>query len=61
MRRRQLSLRGFDTAGMMRDFAVCDGTDAAPAIERLLGNAAIDYIHAHYAGPGCFAARIDRA
>jgi Protein of unknown function (DUF1203) len=31
------------------------------AIERLFGNSAAAYIHAHYAKRGCYAARIDRA
>jgi hypothetical protein len=58
--RRPLSLRGFDREGMMIEADVVDGAAAAAMIERFFANAAVDYIHAHYARRGCFAARIDR-
>jgi hypothetical protein len=61
MRKRLLSLRGFSAGGSMIDADVVEGSDAEPVIERLLGDPAIAYIHAHYAKPGCYAARIDRA
>ena len=60
MRKRLLSLRGFTADGSMADADVVDGRAAEPVIQRLLGNPAIAYIHAHYAKPGCYAARIDR-
>lgn len=58
--RPHISLRAFDAAGMMRDAAVAPGADLAPAIERLLAEPDVAYLHAHYAGMGCYAARIDR-
>ena len=61
MRRRLLSLRGFSAEGMMVEADVAEGADAEPMIARIFGNAAVSYIHAHYARPGCYAARIDRA
>lgn len=61
MARRLLSLRGFDEHGAMREAEVVDGGLAAAMIARFFDNAAIAYIHAHYARRGCFAARIDRA
>jgi len=60
LRRRLLSLRGFDAAGMLRDADVVEGAVAEPVIERMLADPAIAYLHAHYAKPGCYAARIDR-
>ena len=60
MRKRLLSLRGFTAGGSMADADVVEGREAEPVIERLLGHPAIAYIHAHYARPGCYAARIDR-
>jgi hypothetical protein len=60
LRRRLLSLRGFDAAGMLRDADVVEGAVAEPVIERMLVDPAIAYLHAHYARPGCYAARIDR-
>lgn len=59
--RPHISLRAFDDAGMMIDAEVAPGSDLKPAIERLLGLPEVAYLHAHYAGMGCYAARIDRA
>ena len=61
MRRRLLSLRGFSRDGSMVDADVVEGPKAEPLIERLFADPAVAYIHAHYAKPGCYAARIDRA
>ena len=61
MRRRLLSLRGFSADGMMIDADVVEGIGAEPLIERLFADERVAYIHAHYARPGCYAARIDRA
>jgi hypothetical protein len=60
MRKRLLSLRGFSERGAMIDADVIDGCRAEPLIERLFADPAVAYIHAHYAKPGCYAARIDR-
>lgn len=59
--RKYISLRAFDADGMMRDAEVAPGDDLAPAIEQLLAQPEVAYLHAHYAGMGCYAARIDRA
>jgi hypothetical protein len=56
-----ISLRAFDAVGMMVSAEVAPGGDLRPAIERLLALPGVAYLHAHYAGAGCFAARIDRA
>jgi hypothetical protein len=40
---------------------VLQGADLEAAIDRLLGQDPGAYIHVHFAGPGCFACRIDRA
>jgi hypothetical protein len=61
MRKRLLSLRGFSADGSMVDADVVEGRDAEPVIERLFEDGRVAYIHAHYAKPGCYAARIDRA
>jgi len=59
--REHISLRAFSEEGMMLDAEVAPGVDLTPAIERLLGREDVAYLHAHYAGMGCYAARIDRA
>lgn len=60
LRRRLLSLRGFDSAGMMTTADVIEGTDLESAIERFFNDPSCEYLHAHIARPGCFAARIER-
>jgi Protein of unknown function (DUF1203) len=37
-----------------------EGTHVEEAIERQFANAAADYLHIHFAAPGCYAARVDR-
>ncbi len=59
--RKAISLRGFDEDGMIIDADVVPGAEVEPLILKLFENPAIAYIHAHNAGRGCFAARIDRA
>ncbi|HEX4505546.1 MAG TPA: DUF1203 domain-containing protein [Alphaproteobacteria bacterium] len=61
MRRRVISLRAFDEEGMLIDADLADGAELEPLIARLLADPRAAYLHAHYAKPGCYAARIDRA
>ena len=61
LRRRTLSVRAFDADGMMVAAEVVPGADLEPVIARMLGEPEADYLHLHNAGPGCFAARVDRA
>jgi hypothetical protein len=46
---------------MMIDADITPTAELDAAIERLLANPQAAYLHAHYAGAGCYAARIDRA
>jgi hypothetical protein len=57
---RTLSLRGFDSGGMMRDARLALPGEAEPAILALFEQPDIDTIHAHSATRGCFVARIER-
>lgn len=59
--RKFLSLRAFDDAGMMVAADLTPTADLPEAIDRLLANPQAAYLHAHYTGAGCYAARIDRA
>jgi len=61
LRSRLLSLRAFDAAGMLQTADVVDGRELEALIERLFAEPGVAYLHAHYARPGCYAARIDRA
>lgn len=56
-----ISLRAFDAQGMMLDADVVPGSRLSPRIERLLALPGATYLHAHFAGRGCYAARIARA
>jgi hypothetical protein len=61
LRSRVLSLRGFDEKGMMLMTDVVDGKALEEAIGEIFQNASVAYIHIHFAGAGCYAARADRA
>ena len=60
LRRRDISVRGFDGDHMIVDADLVNGYDTERAIERLFADARVCYIHAHYAKYGCYACRIDR-
>jgi hypothetical protein len=57
---RTLSLRGFDSDGMMADAILAQPGEADDGIRRLFANPDIATIHAHNATRGCFAAKIER-
>jgi hypothetical protein len=61
LRSRLLSLRAFDADGMLVAADVVAGDALEAALEPLLGDARTAYVHAHFARPGCYAARIERA
>ena len=61
LRKRLLSLRGYDANGMLIDADVIEGAQLESGIERMFARERIQYLHAHFARPGCYAARIVRA
>jgi hypothetical protein len=61
LRTRTLAVRGFDAGGMMTGWELIEGVTLEAAIEKLFANPRTDYLHAHFAAPGCYAARIVRA
>jgi len=61
LRTRTLAVRAFDKDGMMVERELVEGNELEGAIERLLALPTAAYLHAHFAAPGCYAARIDRA
>jgi len=60
LRSRMLSVRAYDARDLMIDAAVIDGRELEQALARTLDNERVSYIHLHYAGPGCYACRVDR-
>jgi hypothetical protein len=60
LRKRLLSVRAFDAEGMMVTADVADGQALEPLIDKLFADKTVQYLHLHYARPGCYAARVDR-
>jgi hypothetical protein len=42
-------------------FELVDGRELEGAIDKLLSAPSAEYLHVHFAAPGCYAARVDRA
>lgn len=61
LRPRTLSLRAFSADHMMVDADIVEGAEVEGLIEKLLANPEVNYIQAHFAKRGCYAARIERA
>jgi hypothetical protein len=61
LRRRTLAVRGFDAHGMLRGWEIVEGIWLEEAIARQFADPAASYLHVHYAAPGCYAARVERA
>jgi hypothetical protein len=61
LRKRRLAVRSFDSSGMMVDHRLVDGQEVEPVIEGLLTPSHVDYLHIHFASPGCYAAKVVRA
>jgi Protein of unknown function (DUF1203) len=61
LRKRTLAVRAFDAKGMMAGFELVDGSDLEQAIGKLFRAPGAEYLHVHFAAPGCYAARVDRA
>jgi hypothetical protein len=61
LRTRALAARAFDQDGMMVGWELVEGAKLEGAIERLLAEPRAAYLHIHFAAPGCYAARVERA
>jgi hypothetical protein len=61
LRKRTLAVRAFDADAMMIGHELIEGEKVEGAIARLFANPRAAYLHVHFAAPGCYAARIDRA
>ncbi|MFY9878704.1 MAG: DUF1203 domain-containing protein [Pseudolabrys sp.] len=60
LRRRTLAVRGFDHKAMMTGWEVIEGIWLEEAIERQFADPRPQYLHIHFAAPGCFAAKVER-
>ena len=61
LRLRTLAVRSFDADAMMVDRELVEGRDLEAAIGRLFADPRAAYLHVHFAAPGCYAARVERA
>jgi Protein of unknown function (DUF1203) len=61
LRTRTLAVRAFDRDAMMVGWELADGNELEAAIERLFADPRAAYLHVHFAAPGCYAARVERA
>jgi hypothetical protein len=60
IRSRLLSIRGYDSAGMMLISNVVDGSELEVHLGRFFADPRVEYIHVHNAGAGCYNCRVDR-
>ena len=58
---RVLSVRAYDGDAMMTDATVLKGERFTERVDELLDDTRVAFLHVHFAGPGCFAFRVDRA
>ena len=58
---RVLSVRAYDGEAMMTEAAVFKGEQFRDRATALLDDPDVAFLHVHFAGPGCFAFRVDRA
>jgi hypothetical protein len=61
LRKRTLAVRGFDVEAMMTGWELTEGTQLEQVIVKLFADSRTAYLHVHFAAPGCYAARIERA
>jgi hypothetical protein len=61
LRRRLLAGRAYDGEGMMVSAEVVEGTDLEAGLDALFAAPGAEFVHLHYARPGCFACRVDRS
>jgi hypothetical protein len=61
LRKRTLAVRGFDAQAMMTGWELAKGSELETVIEKLLADQRTAYLHVHFAAPGCYAARVERA
>ncbi len=61
LRLRTLAVRAFGADAMMVGCELVDGREVEAAIGRQLSAPRAAYLHIHFAAPGCYAARVERA
>ena len=57
---RLLSVRAYDRSDMLAGATVIGTVEIVQSIRDFFANRQVAYLQVHYAGPGCFACRVDR-
>ena len=57
---RFLSIRAYDTNGMMVETGTCQGTELKDKLQSYFKNINVSYIQIHNAGPGCYDCQVNR-
>ena len=60
LRRRILSVRGFEDDAMITDAGLAERPQLERIIGQFFGNERTRYLHLHFAKSACYAARVDR-
>jgi hypothetical protein len=60
-RGRLLSVRAYGSNDMLAGASVIGTAEIDQSIQEFFANRKVAYLQVHYAGPGCFACRVDRA
>jgi Protein of unknown function (DUF1203) len=61
VRTRLMSVRAYDSAHLMTDAVVCEGSEVRAAIQAMFDREEVAYIHLHNAKRGCFSCAVERA
>lgn len=61
LRSRLLSIRAYDANHLMIEADVVEGRELESCLTRIFERTCVRYAHIHFARPGCFACRVDRA
>lgn len=61
LRSRLLSLRAYDARGFLRQAEVVDGSVLESGLAAMFASSKVDYVHIHFARPGCYACTVRRA
>jgi hypothetical protein len=57
---RTLSIRAYDEDAMLTGAAVLPGERFVESVREAFADPDVRFLHVHFAGPGCFAFRVDR-
>jgi hypothetical protein len=61
LRKRMLAVRSFDADAMLVGWELAEGAKLEDTIALLFADPRAAYLHVHFAAPGCYAARVERA